>query len=78
MNKRGEWQQLYEIAVLETNWSRMEDRVRVVESAIEQRLRELSLNHGDTPEEIQAMMDAVCKLNVLRADAALWRQKNRK
>ncbi len=65
------WHEFYKAAVLETDWSRMEDRIRVAESAIRERQGELSLDHAGTPEEIQAINDALNSLSVLRKDAAL-------
>jgi hypothetical protein len=67
------WHEFYKAAVLETDWSRMEERIRVAESAIRERQHELSLelDHGGSPEEIQGINDALRNLSVLRKDAAL-------
>lgn len=40
------WYEIYRAAVLETDWSRMEERIQAAESAIKGRLHEFSLNHG--------------------------------
>lgn len=73
MSTTYKWQEFYEAAVLETDWSRMEDRIQAAESAIKGRLQEFSLDHGGTPEENQAIVDALTSLNSLRADVASWR-----
>ncbi len=71
------WKNLYQEAVLETDWSRIEERIQAAESAINQKLREFSLNHGGTPEENQAITNAVMALEALRNDVAAWRLKER-
>jgi hypothetical protein len=65
------WHEFYKAAVLETDWSRMEERIRVAESAIRERQHELSLDHGGSPEENQGINDALRNLSLLRKDAAL-------
>jgi hypothetical protein len=39
------------------------------------RLHEFSMTHGATPEENQAIQDALRGLNRLREDVAAWRSK---
>ena len=53
----------------------MPDRVLVAESEIQARQRVLSEDHGGTPEERQALADAVNNLSVLRSDVASWRDR---
>ncbi len=65
------WHQAYTAAVLETDWTQMEERIVAAESAIREREHELS-NHGGTPEERQAIADAVNGLRRLRNDAIAW------
>ena len=72
MNTEQTWQEIYQMAVLETDWLKMEDRVQAVETAIEKRLQRFNLDHGGTPEENQAILDAVQKLNGLRGELARW------
>jgi hypothetical protein len=74
MNTTSRWHELYEAAVLETDWSKMEERIQAAESAIKDRLHEFSLNHGGTREENQAIVDTLNRLNVLRVDVASWRK----
>jgi hypothetical protein len=66
------WHELYKAALLETDWSKMEERIRAAESALNERKRQFPLDHGGTPEENQAIEDAMCSLNILRKDAASW------
>jgi len=66
------WHEFYRAAVLETDWSKMEERIRTAELALRDRQAELSQNHGGTPDETQAITDALHRLAVLRADVALW------
>ena len=69
------WQELYATALLETDWSKIEEKIQVSENAIRVRLHEFSVNHGGTPEENQAIEDALNGLNVLRKEVAAWRSK---
>ncbi|HMH07962.1 MAG TPA: hypothetical protein VK579_14875 [Terriglobales bacterium] len=39
------------------------------------RLHEFSMNHGGTPEENQAIEDALNGLDILWKDVAAWRSK---
>jgi hypothetical protein len=70
-----QWHEFYKAAVLETDYSTMEERIRAAESAIHGRQHELSLNGAGTPEERQAISDALNALGVLRKDAAAWSHK---
>ena len=69
------WHESYEIALLGTDWTKMSDRVLVAESEIRARQRELSEDHGGTPEESQAIADAMNCLHLLGRDAASWRDR---
>jgi hypothetical protein len=75
MNAEHEWERFYRIAVLETDWSKMDEHIHAVENGIKARLHEFSLNHGGTPEENQAIVDALHGLDILRKDIAAWRSK---
>jgi hypothetical protein len=71
------WQELYATALLETDWSKIEEHIQVAENGIKARLHEFSLNHGGTPEENQAIVDALNGLNVLRKEVAAWKGSKR-
>jgi len=66
------WQQLYATALLETDWLKIEEEIQLAENGIRVRLHEFSMNHGGTPEENQAIEDALNGLKVLRKDVTAW------
>jgi hypothetical protein len=68
------WHPLYLAAALESDWSKMPERIRAVESAIKDRLHEFALDHGGTPEENQAIIDVMHRIGVLRSNFVLWRE----
>jgi hypothetical protein len=63
---------LYRAAVFETDWSKIEQKIREVENGMRARLYEFSMNHGGTPEENRAIEDALNKLNLLRKHVTAW------
>ncbi len=67
-----QWNELYKAALLETDWSKMEERIRAAESAIQNRKREFALNSGGPQEENRALADAINSLGVLRSEVASW------
>jgi hypothetical protein len=71
------WQQLYATALLETDWSKIDAKIQVAEQGIKTRLHEFSMNHGGTPEENQAIEDALNGLDTLRKDVATWQESKR-
>jgi hypothetical protein len=75
MTTERDWEKLYHAAVMETDWSRIEEHIQAAESAISHRLHELSLEHGGAPEENQAITNAVVALEILRKDVAAWKLK---
>jgi len=68
MNATFKWYETYKAAVLETDWQKMEERIRAAKSAIAERQHEFSLDHGGTPEERQAIANALNSLRVLQMD----------
>lgn len=70
-----DWLEVYATALLETDWTKIEQKIEAADNVIRARLREFSLNHGGTPEENQAIEDALNGLNVLRKEVAAWRSK---
>ena len=71
------WQELYATALLETDWTKIENYIEVAEHAIRARLHAFSVNHGGTPEENQAIEDALNGLSVLRKEVAAWQGSQR-
>ena len=60
------WEESYEAAMLETDDKKLPNRLQAAKAAIDNRLHELQFDHGGTPEERQAITDALGGLNVLR------------
>jgi hypothetical protein len=71
------WREIYHAALLETNWSKMEERIQGAEAGLHERKREFALNHGGTPEERQAIEDALNRLGILRKEVATWHESQR-
>jgi hypothetical protein len=71
------WQELYATALLETDWTKIEQKIQAAENGIEARLNEFSLNHGGTPEENQAIVDALHGLDVLQKEVVEWSESKR-
>jgi hypothetical protein len=72
MTMTHRWYESFHAAVLETDWTNMLERVQAAEFEIQERQRVLSEDHGGTPEERQALANALKGLKVLRRDAASW------
>ena len=66
MNTGYDWGKLYQAAVLETDWSKIEESIQAADSGIKARLHEFSLDHGGTPKENQVIVDALNGLSILR------------
>ena len=69
------WQESYQAALLETDWTKMQDRVQTAESEIHKRRLVLSQDHSATPEEREALVNAMSGLRVLRMDATSWLER---
>lgn len=70
------WREFYTVAVLESDWSQLDELITAAETAIRGRLNEFAQDHGGTPEENQAIINALSSLKVLRADLSAWREAN--
>jgi hypothetical protein len=66
------WYESYRAAILETDWTKMQERLRSAELKIHERQHILSLDHGGTPAERQAIADALHGMKVLRTESAAW------
>ena len=75
MDTEYSWQELYRTALLETDWWRIEEEIQVAENGIRARLHEFDLNHGGTPEENQAIEDALNGLHSLQKDVSAWQER---
>lgn len=63
------WQRSYEDAILETDRSRLPILIRAAHAAIDQRVEQLRENREASPEERQAIADALAGLRVLREES---------
>jgi Skp family chaperone for outer membrane proteins len=68
MSQAYDWQRHYEAAILETECSRLRERIQVAQTAIEARRRELQSDHNEAAEEQHALEDALLGLAVLREE----------
>jgi hypothetical protein len=66
----------YQAATLETDWSKIEERIEQAQAAMRERLYGFSLDHGGRPRENQAIEKALAALAVFRQEAATWSAKN--
>jgi hypothetical protein len=66
------WYEAYKAAILETDWTKMQQRLKSADSAIQERQRVLAMDHGGTPEERQAIADALNGMNCLRMEVGEW------
>jgi hypothetical protein len=65
------WEESYQAAILETNDTKLHKRILDAKAGIDTRLHELRMDHGGTPEERQAITDALAGLSVLRRELQL-------
>ncbi|HKV80667.1 MAG TPA: hypothetical protein VJP02_21130 [Candidatus Sulfotelmatobacter sp.] len=68
MNTEFPWQNTYLEAVLETDTSRLVQRIVAAENAIKTRVTELEKDHQGTREERTAIADALNGLAILRKE----------
>jgi hypothetical protein len=54
------WVEVYKAALVETDEGKLPNRIQAAKVAVDNRLYELHMDHGGTPEERQALSDALC------------------
>jgi hypothetical protein len=69
------WHEAYRAAILETDWTKMQERLRVAESEIRKREHELSMDHGGTPDERPAIASALRGMETLRTEIDSWQDR---
>lgn len=69
MNADYVWKESYKTAVLETDDTKLTNRIQAAKGAIDERLQEMQMDHVGTPEERQVITDALAGLNVLRRES---------
>jgi hypothetical protein len=62
------WKEPYKAALLETDRGKLQRLLPAAKAAIDARLHELQMDHGGTPEERQAISDALGNLIVVRRE----------
>jgi hypothetical protein len=70
-----DWQESYQAALLETDRTKIQERIQTAESEIHKRRLVLSQDHSGTLEEREALVNAMGGLRVLRMDAASWLER---
>jgi len=66
------WYESYRAVVLETDWTRMHERIHSAESKLHDRQRVLLKGHDGTPQEKQAIASALNAVRTLRQEVAGW------
>lgn len=61
-------------AVLETDWTKIQQRLQAAEAEIRERQHVLSEDHGGTADERQAIIDAIHGMTSLRKEATAWQR----
>jgi DnaJ-domain-containing protein 1 len=69
------WHDSHRAALLETDWTKMQERLRTAESELRKRQHVLSMDHGGAPEERQAIADALNGMKSLEAEVAEWQDR---
>lgn len=72
MNTSQDWQSLYRVALLENDWTKMEELVRAAEMAIIERKRQFSLDHGGLLRRTSHSKTRCVVLMSLRKEALQW------
>ena len=62
------WEELHETAILETDDKKLPDCLQAAKVAIQSRLQEIQADRNSPPEELQAIVDALHGLKVLRTE----------
>jgi hypothetical protein len=70
------WHEAYRAAILETDWTKMQERLQTAESEIRKRQHVFSMNHGGPPEERQEIADAVRTITNLKTEARDWQKRS--
>jgi hypothetical protein len=69
------WYESYKAVVLETDWTKMPERIQSAECKINDRQRVLALDHGGTPQERQAVASALKAMCTVRTEVADWQSR---
>jgi hypothetical protein len=68
MKDDDSWREVFRMAMLELDSTKLQARIICAKQAISRRVKELGSDHGGTPEECQAISDALNSLRVLQRE----------
>ena len=71
------WQASYQAALLETDWTKLQERLQKAVSEIHKRRLALSQDHSGTGKEREALVDAMNGLQSLRKDVAVFLERKK-
>ena len=69
------WQESYQAALLEPDWTKMQECLQTAESEIHKRRLELSKDHDGTQKERDALVNAMSCLRVLLMNVGSWLER---
>jgi hypothetical protein len=69
VTKRYSWEEIYEAAILETDFSRLPERIKAAQTAIDSRMKEMQEDHQGTPAEHAAIQSALAGIRILNKEA---------
>jgi hypothetical protein len=69
------WREYYQAAVVESDWTKIEEQIQTAEAEIHKRRLVLSQDSKGTQEESDALVHALNGLKTLRAGVASWRER---
>ncbi len=69
------WFESYKAVVLETDWTRMHDRIQSAECKIHDRQRVLSEDYGGSAAGRQAIANGLNGIGILRTEVAEWQSR---
>ena len=67
---RYPWEAVYEAAILETELSRLPERISAAQAAINSRIEQMQQDHQGTPEERDAIASALAGIRILKKEVA--------
>ena len=69
------WHEAYKNAILETDWTKRQERILSAASEMQGRLPVLHMDHGGTTKERQAIANALVGMKLLLREANEWKQR---
>ena len=70
------WYESYKNAILETDWTKRQERIVSAASEMQRRLPVLHMDHGGTTKERQAIANAIAGMKILLREATEWKQRD--